>query len=67
MTRYLITALISTFSLLAGGEELPRPVLQEYRLEIGGGTALSTYLSPLRYDGTVIGMSGRQLQGISAT
>jgi hypothetical protein len=59
MTRYLITALISTFSLLAGGEELPRPVLQEYRLEIGGGTALSTYLSPLRYDGTVIGMSGQ--------
>lgn len=59
MTRYLIAALISTFTFLANAQELSRPVLQQYRLEIGGGTALSTYLSPLRYDGTVIGMSGQ--------
>lgn len=40
-------------------EELPRPVVQEYRIEIGGGNALSSYLSPLRYDGNVMGISGQ--------
>lgn len=59
MTRYLIVALISAFTFLANAQELSRPVLQQYRLEIGRGTALSTYLSPLHYDGTVIGMSGQ--------
>ena len=44
---------------IAQEREESRPVVQEYRVEVGGGTALSTYLSPLRYDGTVIGVSGQ--------
>ncbi len=51
-----------TVALGAAAEELPRPVLQQYRLEIGGGTAISTYLSPLRYDGSVIGVSGQWIK-----
>lgn len=55
----LVTSIfISGFKLYAeDGRE--RPVLQEYRLEVGGGTALSTYLSPLRYSGRVYGVSGQ--------
>ena len=40
-------------------EDLERPVLQQYRIEIGGGSGLSTYLSPLRYDGRTLGVSGQ--------
>lgn len=40
-------------------DTLSRPVVQEYRIEAGGGTALSTYLSPLRYDGKVFSLSGQ--------
>lgn len=37
---------------------LPRPVTSEYRLEVGATNARSTYLSPLRYSGTLWGASG---------
>ncbi len=37
----------------------PRPVTSEYRLEIGKGTALSTYLSPLKYSGQSYALSGQ--------
>lgn len=38
-------------------ESKSRSVVQEYRLEFGGGTARSTYLSPLRYSGKTLGIS----------
>lgn len=39
-------------------QELPRPVISTYNLEIGGMRALSTYLSPLYYDGVDFALSG---------
>lgn len=35
-----------------------RPILSVYSLEIGGSRSLSTYLSPLYYDGTSYALSG---------
>lgn len=55
----MILAVMMTSFLMKGEESESRPVVQEYRVEIGGGTALSTYLSPLRYSGNVIGVSGQ--------
>lgn len=43
-------------SMSAG--ELPRPVTQIYRVEIGGANARSSYLSPLEYKGRGISASG---------
>ncbi len=40
-------------------DRLPRPVVQEYRLETGSSSALSTYLSPIRYSGKVFSASGQ--------
>lgn len=39
-------------------ETLPRPVIGSYALSIGHAEAVSTYLSPLRYSGTLYGASG---------
>lgn len=61
ITLYIFISALTVLQGLAAEnltEDAPRPVLQEYRLEIGGGTALSTYLSPLRYSGRVAGASG---------
>lgn len=38
--------------------DIPRPVTSTYRIEIGGSSALSTYLSPIRYNGLHAGVSG---------
>lgn len=38
--------------------ELSRPVVQEYRLEIGHSTVLSTYLSPIGFEGRNLSASG---------
>lgn len=40
-------------------DTLPRPVTSVYRLEIGGGQALATYLSPLKYNGTTYAVTGQ--------
>lgn len=55
----IIAFAFANIALAQGAEAEERPVVQEYRLEVGGGTALSTYLSPLRYNGTVFGVSGQ--------
>lgn len=61
MSNPIVPALIlAAVSLIpAWAQEAPRPVLQQYRLEAGAGSALSTYLSPLRYSGTSISLSGQ--------
>lgn len=52
MKKFLLALVLTMISIATShAEELSRPVVQEYRLEAGGGTALSTYLSPLAYDG----------------
>lgn len=59
--RHLIATLLIVAVALPGSaddSDLPRPVEQEYRLEVGGVKALSTYLSPLRYSGTSWSVSG---------
>lgn len=38
--------------------DISRPVTSVYRIEIGGSSALSTYLSPIRYKGMHAGVSG---------
>ena len=62
MTRFLYI-IMPLFLICAvpvqAQEDLERPVLQQYRIEIGGGSALSTYLSPLRYGGRTLGVSGQ--------
>ena len=56
----ILIALISGFSLKAG--DLPndssRPVTGVYSFEIGKTSVLASYLSPLVYSGTEIGVSG---------
>lgn len=52
MNRLSLTLLSLLFLLNLRAEELPRPVASDYRLEIGTTSAISTYLSPLRYEGT---------------
>ena len=39
-------------------DSLPRPVTSVYRLEVGAANARSTYLSPLRYSGSIWSVSG---------
>lgn len=56
---YILAALLLSAGAGAGAEELPRPVMQSYRIEYGSGSALSTYLSPLRYHGNSLSFSGR--------
>lgn len=43
-------------------DSLPRPVTSVYRLEVGATNARSTYLSPLRYSGTLWGASGEWMK-----
>lgn len=46
---------LTLFTLLPiRSEELPRPVVEQYRLEGGKGTAFSSYLSPIVYSGDII-------------
>ncbi len=49
--------LLNSISVLA--QEESRPVTQQYRLELGSGSAISTYLSPLRYTGSSYSFSGQ--------
>ncbi|MDE6536808.1 MAG: DUF3316 domain-containing protein [Muribaculaceae bacterium] len=61
MTRILklISLLILlTIPSVSAQDSLPRPVTSSYRIEIGRGEARSTYLSPLKYSGTALGVSG---------
>lgn len=51
----LIAACLSTHA--AAADELPRPIVQQYRLEFGSTDARATYLSPLRYSGQTAGFS----------
>lgn len=70
---YIIVALLSyqSFALaqhhcrsvescreLSPCNELPRPVTSVYRIEIGHTNTYSSYLSPLHYTGTSLGLSG---------
>lgn len=68
MNRIFLTTLIAGCTIAtataqeretSGCRELPRPVVQEYRLEVGRGNALASYLSPLNYDGNIYGISGK--------
>lgn len=64
MIKKIYLVALSLLALFAASpatraQELSRPVTQQYRLEIGRGTAISTYLSPLRYTGTAITFSGQ--------
>ena len=54
----LIPLIAATGSFAQDLEDLPRPVLGEYRLETGHTSALSTYLSPIKYSGKVYSVSG---------
>lgn len=71
--RYLATLILSLLTLISFSaraqngddrtsecdiESLPRPVKGSYALTIGHTEAVSTYLSPLRYTGTIYGASG---------
>lgn len=49
----------TTFSSAGNIRQLPRPVTGSYSLEIGRRSAVSTYLGPVAYAGTVYGASGR--------
>lgn len=58
--RRLFLPAIAMVCLTSGmaADELPRPVVQQYRLESGATDVTATYLSPLRYSGSVLGASG---------
>ncbi len=43
----------------SGQTQFSRPISQIYMLEIGGASALDTYLSPLRYHGGSVALSGQ--------
>ncbi len=59
----LLTACSFLFAKTADAQDtLPRPVTSVYRLEVGGTNARSTYLSPLRYSGTLWGASGEWMK-----
>lgn len=59
MKAFLGAALLTVFSADGGAQEESRPVTQQYRLEIGGTDVVSTYLSPLKYDGSSFTASGQ--------
>lgn len=57
----LLLLLLLSFCCISGvnaQDSLPRPVTSVYRLEGGAANARSTYLSPLRYSGSLWGASG---------
>lgn len=58
----LLSGIIVFFSASSFGEtsdDLSRPVLSTYSVEIGRETALSTYLTPLRHHGPHVALSGQ--------
>ena len=56
-------AISSIFSEMGIAQDsLPRPVTSTYRFEVGAANARSTYLSPLRYSGTLWGASGEWMK-----
>lgn len=55
--KHLITAICCIIAALTAGAD--NPVSSTYTLEIGGGSALDTYLSPLNYTGTALRVSGQ--------
>lgn len=64
MNKHLLVGslivLSSSLSIIAQTPETDsRPIISSYALQVGGETAVSTYLSPLRYSGPRIGLSGR--------
>lgn len=66
--RNILLALVATVASMASATDYPelcridsagsRPVSSVYAIEIGGTHDLSTYLSPLFYDGLDVGVSG---------
>lgn len=55
---FLICVLFGISIGMNAQEDLPRPVTSVYRVEGGAANARSTYLSPLRYSGSIWGLSG---------
>lgn len=69
MTRYLCIGLVIIISMLTGNmrgddRSAKRPVTATYSLEAGGNTIIDTYLSPLRYHGTQIALTGHWLKAL---
>ena len=63
MNKILLTLLTVVIGTSANAQESPdtdwqRPVTGFYRVEIGSRSDLATYLSPLAYSGTNVGLSG---------
>lgn len=62
MKKFFLLLSVLLVWMSARGESvdsLPRPVTSVYALEYGAGSALSTYLSPLRYHGSSVSASGQ--------
>lgn len=59
-TKHILTALFLLVPLFAtkGQDSGERPINSVYSLEIGGARNLSTYLSPLYYEGTSYALAG---------
>lgn len=65
----LLLFTLAFISVKAGAEvtePASRPVTSEYRLEIGRGSALSTYLSPLKYSGKYYAFTGQWSKALPA-
>lgn len=65
MLRRLIFSLIifTTLSVVAQ-DNVVRPVLSAYTIEIGGAQLADTYLSPLKYSGAGVGLSYERMQAM---
>ncbi len=58
LTALLLLSLVFRVQPAVHAQEVSRPVTQIYRLEIGGGRAYSSYLSPLGYSGKALSATG---------
>lgn len=54
----LAMLLTASLNILAQGDSADRKILSAYSIEIGGARNLSTYLSPLYYDGSSFALTG---------
>ena len=59
--RIAVTLMLGMASLAVAaesGDTIARPIVSSYALEIGGATLADTYLTPMRYHGTRLALSG---------
>jgi hypothetical protein len=58
MNRHSLLIILLTLLSMAGMAQQKRPVTSRYSLEIGGGSVLDTYLSPIKYSGVSLSLAG---------